>query len=108
MKEAVPQILMIREAAAACGITAQILIDMQGPELRLAKMDQPMILEKDQTVCFREETSSGEGIPVPKIVYEALAVCDGASSVMVTGETAVGQYPVEVIRYLSRTVHRLF
>ena len=29
------------------------------------------------------------------------AVCDGASSVMVTGETAVGQYPIEVIRYLS-------
>ena len=33
------------------------------------------------------------------------AICDGASSVMVTGETAVGQYPIEVIRYLSRTVN---
>ena len=32
------------------------------------------------------------------------AVVDGASSVMVTGETAVGDYPVDVIRYLSRTV----
>ena len=31
------------------------------------------------------------------------AVLDGASSVMVTGETAVGENPVEVIRYLSRT-----
>ncbi|WP_026516091.1 pyruvate kinase [Butyrivibrio sp. MC2021] len=31
------------------------------------------------------------------------AVLDGASSVMVTGETAVGRYPVEVIRYLSQT-----
>ncbi len=31
------------------------------------------------------------------------AVADGASSVMVTGETAVGEYPVEVIRYLSKT-----
>lgn len=32
------------------------------------------------------------------------AVTDGASSVMVTGETSVGDYPVEVIRYLAKTV----
>ena len=31
------------------------------------------------------------------------AILDGASSVMVTGETAVGEYPVEVIRYLKKT-----
>ncbi|MBQ9010912.1 MAG: pyruvate kinase [Clostridia bacterium] len=32
------------------------------------------------------------------------AVMDGASYVMVTSETSVGKYPVDVIRYLSRTV----
>ncbi|WP_029674722.1 pyruvate kinase [Butyrivibrio sp. VCB2006] len=31
------------------------------------------------------------------------AVLDGASSVMVTGETAVGENPVDVIKYLSKT-----
>lgn len=32
------------------------------------------------------------------------AVLDGASSVMVTGETAAGEYPDIVIRYMARTV----
>lgn len=32
------------------------------------------------------------------------AVYHGAGAVMVTGETAVGKYPVEVIRYLTNTV----
>ena len=32
------------------------------------------------------------------------AVMDGAASVMVTGETAAGEYPVDVMRYLYRTV----
>lgn len=31
------------------------------------------------------------------------AVLDGASSLMVTGETAIGKYPAEVIRYLAET-----
>ena len=33
------------------------------------------------------------------------AVLDGAASVMVTGETAAGDYPELVIRYMSHTVH---
>ena len=34
------------------------------------------------------------------------AVLDGASSVMVTGETAVGEHPVQVICFLSQTVRQ--
>jgi pyruvate kinase len=36
------------------------------------------------------------------------AVLDGAASVMVTGETAVGDFPEEVIRYLANTARELF
>ena len=35
-------------------------------------------------------------------IYNAAG--DGASSVMVTGESAIGEYPVEVIKYLKKTV----
>jgi pyruvate kinase len=31
------------------------------------------------------------------------AAADGAAAVMVTNETAVGEYPAEVIRYLANT-----
>ena len=36
------------------------------------------------------------------------AVIDGASSVMVTGETAIGDNPVEVIKYLKKTAETAF
>ena len=38
-------------------------------------------------------------------IYNAL--CDGAAAIMVTNETAVGQYPAEVIRYMRKVTETI-
>ena len=57
-------------------------------------------------IVVTQMLSSMEHSPVPtraEVSDIFNAVADGAWGVMVTGETAVGEYPAETIRYLSRT-----
>lgn len=74
-------------------------------------------VQKEIAACCRKEgkdfmvvtqmLASMEHNPVPtraEVSDIFNAVLDGASSVMVTGETASGEHPVEVIRYLVNTV----
>ncbi len=83
LKEAESQIAMIHEAAAACGVKAKLLIDMQGPELRLRKF-APFALNVGDCVkliSVESNTSSSADenpnrdfpqIPIPDIVFPAL------------------------------------
>ena len=58
-------------------------------------------------IVVTQMLASMEHSPVPtraEISDIDHAVCDGAGGVMVTGETAVGDFPAEVIHYLAHTV----
>ena len=56
--------------AAAEGLcTPQLVIDTQGPELRIGDLAEPMLLDSGKTVILGES-----GIPVPAVVLNALEV----------------------------------
>ena len=66
LDEAADMIGACHSAASACGIRPELLIDMQGPELRIGKLREPIQLKAGDVV------GPGE-IPFPEAVIEALA-----------------------------------
>lgn len=64
-----------KQAAKKQGVTPQILIDMQGPELRVGDMEEKS-LKEGEFVCLGQEEASfcseSSHIPVPAAVIEAL------------------------------------
>ena len=53
-------------AARACGVRPELLIDMQGPELRVGRLEAPIPLPAGERI-------SPEDLPFPQAVREALA-----------------------------------
>ena len=69
LEESKPYIEAYHNAAASLKVKPQILIDMQGPELRIGDLKHSLQLEEGQKVLIGED-----GIPVPQVVIEALTV----------------------------------
>lgn len=65
LDEAAGMIEVYREAARELGITPELLIDMQGPELRIGALKQPIRLNTDDVI-------GTDSIPFPKEVIGAL------------------------------------
>ncbi len=56
----------LREAECITGISAKLLVDLQGPELRIGDLPNTIILKEGQTVCIPDD------IPMPKLVIDDL------------------------------------
>lgn len=82
-----------QNAATEMGIKPQVLIDMQGPELRMGKLEAPLILEQGET-----------SIPMPEAVMNVLEIedevllDDGKILVQVVDFSKEKQVVVRVIR----------
>ena len=67
LMSAAPRLQHLREAERLTGISAKLLVDLQGPELRIGDLPAPVLLEEGSTVCLPDD------IPMPRIVLNALS-----------------------------------
>ncbi|MDD5832289.1 MAG: pyruvate kinase, partial [Clostridiales bacterium] len=52
LRDAEEQIRTMQSAAGRCGIKPELLIDMQGPELRIGRLEKEVVLRSGQTIEF--------------------------------------------------------
>ncbi len=62
-------------AAETAGVKADLLIDLQGPELRAGKLAQPLLLKETETITLDTRETAGT-VPVPAAVIDALEPAD--------------------------------
>ena len=68
LTQAQGQVEALQQAGARCGKQPKLLIDMQGPELRIGELAEPLRLEEGDRVSL-----GPEGIPLPQMVREELS-----------------------------------
>ena len=91
LKDCLEDLDKVKRAAAKSGIVPKILIDMQGPELRIGKQDAPISLKEGDVLILRQEDkatdssskqesvpehSSAKAVTFDKRILESLEVND--------------------------------
>ena len=62
---------LLRQACEAEGKSCSLMIDMQGPELRIGDLPAPLTIREGSVIAISEAPAAeGEGIPVPETVME--------------------------------------
>ena len=83
LRESAHQLEIFHTAASRAGVRPLLLVDMQGPELRIGRLPAPLMMCEDEiTVLFDEEIGDderlslrrkgGTAIPVPQVVFQVL------------------------------------
>ena len=67
LRQAEPELEALEEAARRTGVKPKLLIDMQGPELRIGSLFKPIALIEGKTVILGKG-----GVPLPAVVWDAL------------------------------------
>lgn len=75
LNEASDMIETCRRAARGCGVMPELLIDMQGPELRVGQLEEPIRLEDGAVTGLSD-------IPFPKAVLDVLSCCGPGQEVL--------------------------
>ena len=75
LKEAGTLIAAFHEAAGDCGVKPELLIDMQGPELRIGALERPVSLREGERIA-------AERLPFPGTVREALSAAGPGQEVL--------------------------
>lgn len=92
------QIDALHDAAARCGVKTKLLIDMQGPELRIGALDKPLTLHGGDTAVL-----GAGGIPVPELIRPYLTpgqelLLDDGKILLKVREVRGSSISAEVIR----------
>lgn len=114
LRESERQLDIFFTAALHAGVEPLLLIDMQGPELRIGRLQAPLMLCEGQTaVLFDEEMGEderlslrrqgGAAVPIPKVVYDALDIggeilLDDGRLLLRTSEKSCGRVGARIER----------